>query len=69
MLVLGFGFGMMSCQTRGHGMQSSEAKMSPVEATVVGKPVNKKERKKCVLADQLRVAWLLSGWWARRDEY
>jgi hypothetical protein len=50
-------------------MQSSEAKMSLVEATVVGKPVNKKERKKCVLADQLRVAWLLSGWWARRDEY
>jgi hypothetical protein len=27
-------------------MQSSEAKMSLVEATVVGKPVNKKERKK-----------------------
>lgn len=44
MLVLGFGFGMMSCQTRGHGMQSSEAKRSLVEATVVGKPVNKKEK-------------------------
>jgi hypothetical protein len=50
-------------------MQSSEAQMSLVEVTVVGKPVNKKERKKeCVLADQLRVAWLLSGWWARRKE-
>lgn len=62
MLVSGFGFGMMSCQTRGHGMQSSEAEMSLAEATAVGKPVNKNEREKCVLADQLRVAWLLSGW-------